>query len=141
MVAKRKAVWVSEELWERLMKLKIEMRARSLEEVIARLLGQPVEASPSEKQTSPAIPAETGTQPSQPRAEDAATESRPTQPTVSLAGINAAPPPRKHRWAFCPKCLNMYDSQGKCPHCDVDLIPLDTEENKMRYRKLKQERG
>ena len=123
------------------MKLKIEMRARSLEEVIARLLGQPVETSPSEKQTSPAIPAETGTQPSQPRAEDAATESRPTQLAVSPAGTEANSPLRKHRWSFCPKCLNMYDSQGKCPSCGADLIPLDSEESKRLYVKLKGERG
>jgi hypothetical protein len=35
----------------------------------------------------------------------------------------------------------MYDHQGKCPYCGVDLIPLDTEENKKLYAKLKQERG
>jgi len=80
-------------------------------------------------------------QPSQTRAVDAATESRPTQLADSLAGANVAPPPKKYRWSFCPKCLNMYDHQGKCPSCDVNLIPLDTEENKMLYLKLKQERG
>jgi hypothetical protein len=79
-------------------------------------------------------------QPSQSRAADAATESYPTQPAVSPAGTNAASPPRKRKWSFCPKCLNMYDHQGKCPSCGVDLIPLDSEENKRLYMQLKGEK-
>jgi hypothetical protein len=35
----------------------------------------------------------------------------------------------------------MYDHQGKCPSCNVDLIPLDSEESKKLYAKLKGERG
>jgi hypothetical protein len=35
----------------------------------------------------------------------------------------------------------MYEGGGKCPYCDVDLIPLDTDENRKMYIKLKGERG
>jgi hypothetical protein len=34
----------------------------------------------------------------------------------------------------------MYDYQGKCPYCGVDLIPLDSEENKRLYMQLKGEK-
>jgi hypothetical protein len=134
---KRKAVWVSEQLWERLMKIKIETRARSLEEVIARLLGQPAGTSTPENQPAPVTPAETGAQPSQSQATAVTGEDQSPQ----FAGTDVAPQARKRRWSFCPQCLNMYDHQGKCPYCDADLIPMDTEENKRLYLKLKGERG
>jgi len=140
-----KRVYVSDEVWERLMKIKVEKRFRSVDEVLRDLLGigagKAVETALEEGESDSSSTGVLESQPSQPRAVDAATESRPTQPTVSPAGINAAPPPRKHRWSFCPKCLNMYDSQGKCPSCGADLIPLDSEESKRLYVKLKGERG
>jgi hypothetical protein len=145
MASRRKAVWVSDELWERLMKLKIETRARSLEEVLTHLLGQTTgtstSESTSEKQPAIAVPAETETQPNHSPAVDVVSKDQPTQPATSPAGTDVAPQARKRRWSFCPQCLNMYDHQGKCPYCGVDLIPLDTDENKKLYLKLKQERG
>ena len=157
MVAKRKAVWVSEELWEQLMKLKIEMRARSLEEVIAHFLDRAVgpsetvhvgEASTSsssrkhsDEHSSVSVSAEPNPPSGGSQVASDADEDQSSQPASRPAGVDANSPLRKHRWAFCPKCLNMYDHQGKCPYCGVDLIPLDTEENKKLYLKLKQERG
>jgi transcription initiation factor IIE alpha subunit len=35
----------------------------------------------------------------------------------------------------------MYDHQGKCPSCGADLVPLDSEESKRLYVKLKRARG
>jgi hypothetical protein len=81
------------------------------------------------------------TQPNQPEAVTVTVEDRLSQSAVSPAGTDVAPQARKRRWSFCPQCLNMYDREGKCPYCGVDLIPLDTDENKMLYLKLKQERG
>jgi hypothetical protein len=157
MVAKRKAVWVSEELWEQLMKLKIEMRARSLEEVIAHFLDRAVGPSEtvhvgetgkssssrkrSDEHSSVSVSAEPNPQSGGSHVASDADEDQSSQPASRPAGTDANSPPRKHRWAFCPKCLNMYDFQGKCPSCGVDLISLDTEENKKLYIKLKGERG
>jgi hypothetical protein len=157
MVAKRKAVWVSEELWEQLMKLKIEMRARSLEEVIAHFLDRAVGPSEtvhvgeagtssssrehSDEHSSVSVSAEPNPQSGGSQVASDADEDQSSQPASRPAGTDAISPSRKRRWSFCPKCLNMYDHQGKCPSCGVDLIPLDTEENKKLYIKLKRERG
>jgi len=154
---KRKAVWVSEQLWERLIKLKIEMRARSLEEVIAHFLDRAVGSSEtarvsdagtgsssqkhSNEHVSVSVSAEPNPQFGGSQVASGTREDQPPQPAHRPAGTEANSPSRKRRWSFCSKCLNMYDHQGKCPYCGVDLIPLDTEENKMLYIKLKQERG
>jgi hypothetical protein len=127
------------------MKIKVEKRFRSVDEVLRDLLGigaeKAVETAPEEGESDSSSTGALELQPSQSRAVDAATESRPTQLADSPAGTDVAPRARKRRWSFCPQCLNMYDFQGKCPYCGVDLIPLDTEENKKLYIKLKQERG
>jgi predicted CopG family antitoxin len=131
--SRRKAVWVSEELWERLMKLKIETRARSLEEVIARFLDHAVGSN----ETAQAVEASAN-----PPSEERSDEPTPIEPNPQPSGLSDdSSPSKKRKWTFCPQCLNMYDFQGKCPYCGVDLIPLDTEENKKLYLKLKQERG
>jgi hypothetical protein len=133
MASRRKAVWVSEELWERLMKLKIEMRARSLEEVIAHFLDHAVGSN----ETTQAVEAGAS-----PPSEERSDEPTPIEPNLQPSELSDdSSPSKKRKWAFCPQCLNMYDFQGKCPYCHVDLIPLDTEENKKLYLKLKQERG
>jgi hypothetical protein len=35
----------------------------------------------------------------------------------------------------------MYEGGDKCPSCGVNLIPLDTDENRKMYLKLKGERA
>jgi hypothetical protein len=129
-----KTVRVDEEVWERLMELRAKKRARSVNEVLRQLLGltppsgsnpqpepEPAQGSSSEPRSSPATPSTGG--------------------TVSDRSQRAGTGAKKRRWSFCPQCLNMYDHQGKCPSCNVDLIPLDSEESKKLYAKLKQERG
>jgi hypothetical protein len=127
------------------MKIKVEKRFRSVDEVLRDLLGigaeKAVETTPEEGESDSSSTGALELQPSQSRVVDAATESRPTQLADSPAGANAAPPPKKYRWSFCPQCLNMYDHQGKCPSCGADLVPLDSEESKRLYVKLKGERG
>jgi Arc/MetJ family transcription regulator len=129
-----KTIRVDDEVWEKLMELRTKGRARSVNEVLRQLLGlattdeqspqpesKPAQSSSSESQSSPATPSTSGT---------ALDQSQRAGTEVKM-----------RKWSFCPECLNMYDHQGKCPYCGVDLIPLDTEENKMLYLKLKQERG
>jgi predicted CopG family antitoxin len=133
-----KTIRVDEEVWEKLMELRMKGRARSVNVVLRELLG--LASNPQPMQTaSTGSSTESGDSQSEPvenRLPQSVTESAPSQ-----AGTDAVSLPKKRRWSFCPQCLNMYDHQGKCPYCDVDLIPLDTDENKMLYLKLKQERG
>ena len=140
-----KRVYVSEEVWERLMKIKVEKRLRSVDEALRLLLGigagKAVETASEEGESGSGSTGTLELQPGQSRAVDAATESHSTQPASHSAGTDADSPPRKRRWSFCPQCLNMYDHQGKCPYCGVDLAPLDTDENKRLYLRLKGERG
>jgi hypothetical protein len=125
----------------RLMEIKVEKRLRSLDEVLRNLLGmrareKPQKAAPvapEEGESSSGAPVELEPQPSQPQAAAVTSKDQPPQ----SMGTDA----KKRKWSFCPQCLNMYDFQGKCPYCGVDLIPLDTDENKKLYLKLKQERG
>jgi len=128
-----KTVRVDEEVWEKLMELRTRKRARSVNEVLRQLLGlappsgsnpqpepEPARGSSSEPQSSPATPSTSGT----------------ASDRSQRAGTGA----KKRRWSFCPQCLNVYDHQGKCPYCNVDLIPLDSEENKRLYVQLKGEK-
>jgi hypothetical protein len=62
----KKTIQVDSDVWEKLMKLKIEMRARSVNEVLRQLLGE-AEAAPSKahgaqlpRQPQPATPEDTG---------------------------------------------------------------------------------
>jgi hypothetical protein len=129
-----KTVRVDEEVWEKLMELRTKSRARSVNEVLRQLLGlatagerspqpepEPARGSSSEPQSSPATPSTSG-----------AASDRSQR-----AGTGA----KKRRWSFCPQCLSVFDHQGKCPYCNVDLVPLGSEESKKLYAKLKQERG
>jgi len=69
---------------------------------------------------------------------------RPPKPAAGSpppsAGAEASARPRKHKWAFCPQCLSMYDHPGKCPACGADLVPFGAEEGRLLYLKLKRER-
>jgi hypothetical protein len=79
-----------------------------------------------------------GARPSQP---EAAEKQSPAGRAPSSAGAGAAAQARKHKWAFCPQCLSMYDHLGKCPTCGADLVPFGAEEGRQLYIKLKSERG
>ena len=130
-----------------MMKIKVERRLRSVDEALRLLLGirerenarEAVEEAPEEEgEGGPGAP-------EPPQAPSSAAGKRPPRPAAESlspsAGAKAGARPRKHKWAFCPQCLNMYDSQGKCPSCGADLVPFGTEEGRQLYLKLKRERG
>jgi predicted CopG family antitoxin len=141
-----KRVYVSDEVWERLMKIKVEKRLRSVDEALRLLLGirerenarEAVEEAP-EEEGRPGAP-----EPPQPQASSSAAGKRSPQPAVERSTPSAeaggGPQPRKHKWTFCPQCLSMYDFQGKCPACGADLVPFGAEEGRRLYLKLKSER-
>ena len=124
-----------------MMKIKVEKRLRSLDEVLRHLLGmqgrEAVEAIPEGEGApgTPVKPPQTTASPARSRPPRPATES----PSPS-AGAKAGAQPRKHKWTFCPQCLSMYDHSGKCPACGADLVPFGTEEGRRLYLKLKRER-
>jgi len=133
-----KTVRVDEEVWEKLMELRTKSRARSVNEVLRRLLGL---ATAVGRNPQPEPPRTARPQPSQPEAAAAAAGNQPSQPATPPAGTDAAPPRLRRRWSFCPQCLSMYDHQGKCPSCNVDLVPLDADEGRRLYIEMKRERG
>jgi len=114
-------------VWEKLMEVRTKSRARSVNEVLRQLLGL----------------AATDEQNPQPESKPA--QSSPATPSASGAALDqsqrAGTEVKMRRWSFCPQCLNMYDSQGKCPACGADLVPFGTEEGRQLYLKLKRERG
>jgi rubrerythrin len=143
-----KRVYVSDEVWERLMKIKVEKRLRSVDEALRLLLGigerenarEAVERAPEEEgEGGPGAP-----KPPQPQASPSAAGKRPPQPAAERstpsAEAKASAQPRKHKWTFCPQCLSMYDHPGKCPACGADLVPFGAEEGRQLYVKLKSER-
>ena len=131
------------------MEIKVKKRLRSIDEVLRSLLGVQKQENTQEavETVSKEEESDSNTSVKSPRSQAiaSAVENRSplsvTESAHSQAGTDASVQPRKRRWSFCPQCLNMYDHQGKCPYCGVDLIPLDTDENKKLYLKLKQERG
>jgi predicted CopG family antitoxin len=143
-----KRVYVSDEVWERLMKIKVEKRLRSVDEALRLLLGvrerentrEAVEGAPEEEGEGGPGTSESP----QPQASSSAAGKRPprsaTERSTPSAGAKAGAQPRKHKWTFCPQCLSMYDRLGKCPACGADLVPFGTEEGRRLYLKLKRER-
>ncbi len=121
-------------MWEKLMELRTKGRARSVNEVLRQLLGL---APPSGSNLQPEPEPSRVAQPSATET----VENRSPKPTAESAPPSAGTGAKRRRWSFCPECLALYDHQGKCPSCNVDLIPLDSEENRKMYAKLKRERG
>jgi predicted CopG family antitoxin len=141
-----KRVYVSDEVWEQLMKIKVEKRFRSVDEALRHLLGVQRQENPQEAvEVTPEEGSGDSDTPLQSQAAASAVEKRLPQPAVERAspsaGTNASTRAQKHRWGFCPQCLSTYNYPGKCPTCGVGLVPFDTEEGKQLYLKLKAERG
>jgi len=130
----RKRVYVSEEVWERLMALKLERKARSVDEILKQLLN--LQLAPPSPPPSPSPPGGESAR-SLEATEDAVQPVRPPPPP---------PPPRpvpsRVDWGFCPQCLSVfaYEGHAKCPKCGVDLVSMRTGEGKELYRKLKAEK-
>jgi hypothetical protein len=57
---RKKTIQVDSDVWEKLMKLKIERRARSVNEVLRQLLGETAPSKVPETQPPPAAPGDAG---------------------------------------------------------------------------------